>query len=187
MHRRAFRVLICLLGLLCCGHFVLLAQAHAQADIYEHFPGIWVGTVSSISMKNGTRQEVSVRMTITEKKKKKGLRMDYVKGQKGTGGFERGTTFLELNPSKATISIWQGDISGEDIYEAIGLNEFVKSGFGKFEGLRRTSADDQFPITHFAFVLTKDTLSYKWEMGADGNHMKTTSIYTLTRVPDTTD
>ncbi len=132
-------------------------------------------------MKDGVSRQTGVKIVITETKKKDRLRFDYVYGEKGTPDFSRGTRFLKLDPAKAEFDLqWKRD--SKEIYKATGLDEFAKSGFGKFAGsMENASASEQDRIFRVVFELTKDTLSYEWQNGPDESHLAFRSLFTLNR------
>lgn len=189
--KSALRSVVCLSLLFVSSNSAVHAQTPPQPDIYEHFLGDWVGT--SVYFNNGAKQQTDIRITITETKGKDRVRLDKIYGKKGDPGFTSDTTYLKLRPDRSKFALGGGgSFSEKSWYDAKGLADFAQSGFGEIIGSRKISPNDEpvsnpfnkeFPFSRLTISLTKDTFSYKWEQGADEDHMKIRSIYTLTRAP----
>jgi|SRR6185437_1414516 len=188
MQNRAIRLLLCVVALLSCTSSAVSGQSAVQPDIYEHFVGTWAGI--GVFFRDGVRQENPIKITITETKKKDGIRLEYDFPKTATADRYRQTKFLRLAPSKSTFYFGAADSSGNKSYKATELSEFVQSGFGKFIGSRKLTSDEsslfqEGSIERITFLLTKETLSYEWEYGSDETHMQFYSLFKLTRVAGT--
>ena len=188
MKRRTSAYLICMATLFCIGNQIGPAQSVAQPDIYQHFLGEWVG--HGVHYDNGTRKEDKIRITITETKKKDAIRLEKIYGKKGDPDFSRYTQYLRLDPARSRFALYEDHPAINSWYSAKDLSEFAKSGFGVVIGSAEQSNANpgdlysEFPFVRLTIALNNETFSYKWERGADAEHMKLLSAWSLTRAAD---
>jgi hypothetical protein len=131
-------------------------------------------------LKDGTDVTVTLRLEISETKKKDGLQCSYTYGEKGQKGFERSKRRLTLNPSTGEMtSHWNGHPT--EHYEAKGLDEFAATGLGAFTAATNTKEDGKPVLYEGEFRLSQDKFSYKWDKSFDGKTFVRNGTITLER------
>jgi hypothetical protein len=153
----------------------------SQPDIYAGFVGTWVGTSSHFKDRVETTTQ-SVRLVITENKKKTALKLSYTLGEKGQKNFRHWSHGLVLIPTvKEMIYTYDGEYIDE-VYRAVGLDDFAKTGLGTFSVATMRIRDNG---THIVWVgifnLDPDHFTYNWDTSTDGKQAERYEMTALKR------
>jgi hypothetical protein len=101
------------------------------ADIYKNFDGRWIGTREFTE--DGVRRVEAVVIVMTEEKDGRSLRMEFTYGHKGDSSFSQLSKIVKLLPDKHLVeNRYVHPNMGKSENEAVGLNEFKKTGLGSF-------------------------------------------------------
>jgi hypothetical protein len=162
------------------GQTPVVDSTKASVDIYANFVGSWVGT--SRYAKNGVEAREHIKLEITEETKKRRLRLEYTYGEKGEQGYERQTRFITLNPLKEEMtSIFTGD-DRTPAYHTEGLDEFAKTGYGKFIVINQTKDASGLPtLFRCTYDLGADHFNYDWWQSVDGQTFRLYSVFRFIR------
>jgi hypothetical protein len=155
--------------------------AHGQSistpptDIYADFVGTWVGV--HYFVQDNAVASMKVKIEVTESKKKDHLHFAYTWGEKGRKGFERGSKWLTLKPSRNELDFhWDDDdYYSPETYKVTGLDEFAKTGYGSFIA---TGMDDE---SRYLFKLGPDDFEYEWDKSLNGQPFSSESRFRLSR------
>jgi hypothetical protein len=155
----------------------------ALQNTYDHFVGTWIGTDKFY--KYGTVQSISIKLIVTESKKRNSLRFDYYHDKEDMKLYDNPNApnhtvrFVTLDPQDERVTFrWEG-LSSEH-YNSIGLKTMVATGYGSI-----TFSDQKDPRhvrSRCALSLSPDVLAYKWESSKDGSSFEPMGNFTFTRV-----
>src|ERR1700679_1187734 len=154
------------------------APVPSPVDIYAHFVGSWVGTDRYVE--DGAELNAPVRIQFKEAKKKNRLQMANIYGVKGQKDFSHQNRVITLEPSKAEMILSYEGGSSEK-YQATGLDEFAKTGYGRFTATARDMDNGRPVPSRGGFQLEAHNLEYQWEKSINGGPYFVISKFKLTR------
>jgi hypothetical protein len=176
MHFRLRKLLILPLFVL-AGLAVPSQSQPASTGLYTKMLGIWVGYDDTVQ--NGVAKHIAVEIRITAKKDS--VQMDYTYSKPGQVDFSTVTKWMKLDPQRSEMTLrWKNDMHGER-YKTIGLNEFSRSGLGKFIATGRAVGPNG-GNGRFEFDLSPEQMSYQWLTETSPGSFSPITTFTLHRL-----
>ena len=148
-----------------------------QPDIYANFVGVWVGV--DHHSKDGKDATELLRLTITETKKKDGMKWDYLYNT-GEKKEDRYTKHMIFHPAKAEI-VMQWDEGDKEHFKAVDLDVLAKNGYRVFYATNTYQQDGKRVTYLVKFDLEADTFRYGWFYSEDGKNFIQDSSFLLKR------
>ncbi len=150
----------------------LTAKARSNPQLstaYEHFVGTWTGIWSG-NLPGQTGKKLPISLIVSETKDRDSLQIDYTYSRKGVEGYSHAVRYLLIEPETSTVRMkWKH--KSEEGYQAEGLSEFLKDGYGTFTFSGRDPSDSTQEL-RCTMTLAKDRFDYKWEEHVRGGPYK---------------